>query len=716
MKAKSVFLISSIAIAGVWIPTATLAQGELEEITVTAMRREESLQDVPISVTALSAQALTDAGISEAMDLAIQTPGLTLQQNAGGLVTFIRGVGSLDASAGQEASVVMYEDGIYKAAPYGNTIAFNNVERVEVLKGPQGTLFGRNATGGLVQIITRDPSQEAALEGSLSYGDYDTLEGKVYGTTGLGDQLAVDLAVYYHDQGEGYGTNVDTGREVVKTEETLVRSKLLYTPGDNTRITLGFSNVDSEHSTGAGKQFLPGVTGLDGVTTYTGDFYDLTGLIDPFVEVDGRTWSLHLEHDFGGFTFKSITADQRFHVDQFFDNDQTLVPIVDVEIREQSYDTFTQEFQLLSNSDSGIRWIVGAFYLNDEAGFAGPPGLGLFGLAFGGGGVGIQNQIETESIAGFGEVTFPIAQATDLTIGARYTEDKRKLKGKTDVLDGIDTQNVLVSLPFDPVEETFSEPTYRAVLSHRFSEAVMAYGSYSRGYKAGNFNTVDPSNAPFEPEIVDAFEIGFKSDLFERRFRLNGAVFFYEYDDIQLTVFEGPTTRIVNAASAETTGAELEAAAVLTDYFDLNVGLSWLDTEITDFPNATYFIPAPVGGTQVDNQDASGNELPRAPEFTVSLTPTLSIPMGNGTLRASATYYYSDGFFWDHQNFRAEDSYDLLNASIGWSQDDRGFGVRLFGNNLLDTEYSVFTVAQGVGDSFAAAPPRTFGVEVNFSF
>jgi iron complex outermembrane recepter protein len=677
MKASSKLIVVSSVLAGLTPGSVVAATATIEEVVVTATRREQSLQEVPISVTALTEQTLKDAGINNAVDLSTQTPGLTLQKNAGGLVSFIRGVGALDATAGQESSVTMYVDGVYKPAPYGNLFGFNNVERVEILKGPQGTLFGRNATGGLIHLITKQPSQEAELSGSLSYANYDTVEAKLYGTTGLSDQLAVNFALYHHDQGEGYGTNVDTGNDVYTTKETMMRAKLMFTPSEDTSIIFAADYTDSEASQGAGKQFLPGVVGLDGATTYTGDYYNLTGSIDPLVDADGHTLALTIEHDFGPVTLKSITSDQRLSVDMDFDNDQTAIPIVDVNIAEQSYDTFTQEIQLLSNMDSAVQWIVGGFYLKDESGFDSPIGLGLFGAAFGGGGVAIQNLIETESMSVFGEATVAFSEQTELTVGVRYTEDERDIDGKTDILDGILTKNVLLTLPSGSANEKFDELTYRAMLSHRLSDELMIYGSYSRGFKSGNFNTVDPLNEPFDPEILDAYEIGMKSDLMDRRLRINAAVFYYEYEDIQLTVFEGPTTRIVNAASAEVTGADIELTAVLTDYFDVTFGISILDTEIKKFPDATYFLPAPVGSIQVDNQDASGNKLPRAPDFTISVMPTLTLPLADGEFRAALSYYHSDGFFWDHQNFRDQESYDLLSGSIGWTAPSGRWGVRL---------------------------------------
>ena len=711
-------------ILSVVIPMKAHAQGAgaIEEILVTATKRSQSMQDVAISMSAFSGEQLEELGIDEPLALNFQIPGLMMNQQNGGLTPVIRGIGTLDVSAGQESSVSVYIDGMLSVAPYGNTFSFNNIERIEVLKGPQGTLFGRNSAGGLIHVITKTPQQETEVYGSVSFGDYDTLRAKLYATTGLSDTLAADIAITYLNQDKGYGENVDTGTEFDTQEDLLIRSKWLWTPTEKTTVTAAFMYSDTEYTCCIAKQFLPDAVGLDGVTGYTGDFYNITGLIDPDATSDGYNIALTIEHEFANFTIKSITSYQELDAFQSFDNDQTLVPIVDVWIDEQLYETWTQEIQLISNTDSRLQWIVGAFYMDDEAGFGGPYGLGLEGAGVGGVGLSIDGIISTESIAVFGEITYAISESTELTVGARYTDDQRDHLAGIQVhipifdADGnfVGGPEVAVALPPTANDESWNEPTYRVILSHRFNDQVMVFGSYSRGFKAGNFNAVGPFDLPTEPEIVDTFEIGFKSDLFDRRLRLNGAIYYNEYDDIQLGVTVGPSIVTVNATSAESQGFEFDATAVLSDNLELLFGFSYIDSEILDFPNAICFFPNPAGGSDEVICDASGNTLPRAPEFTFNIAPTLTVPMGGGHFRATIGLYYNDGFFWTFDNVREESSYTLLNASIGWTAADERWGIRLFGANLLDEEYSRFTAIQGVGDSFVAANPMTYSLELNF--
>jgi len=710
-------LLQAAAALAVLAPVAGYADNEIEEITVTATRRSESAQNVPISLSALTAADLSSAGITSTTGLGEQTPGLVMTQQAGALTPFIRGVGSLDGSAGAENSVSTYIDGVYLSAPYGNIFALNNIDRVEVLKGPQGTLFGRNATGGIVQVVTKNPSADTDAYGAVSYGNFETSTETFYGTIGVAPHLAADIAVVNINQAKGYGHNFPTGADVNQTKQTLVRSEWLFTPTGDTSVLAWFSYMDYRTSVGDSKQFLPGVRGLDGVTTYTGNWQNSTGGVNPEIDGIGKIAALQIDHDFGPVSLKSITSYQHLDVLQNFDNDLTPVPIIDVNINNQEYRTITQELQLLSNKDSKIKWIVGGYFMHDLAGFGGPIGLGLFGSAFGGGGVGLHNLITTKSFAGFGEVTLPIVEATNLTLGARYTKDERVLNGSTLILNDIASQTVVAKFPVTPAPHAdFSKPTFRGILDHRFNEEIMVYGGFSRGFKSGNFNNVSPTDPPYHPEVLDSIEIGAKTDFFDRHLRLNASAFHYKYKDIQVGVSNGPTIITTNAASATVKGVDLDGRAVFNEYFDVGFGAEYLHAVINTFRNAPFLYPNPngIGDFQVVG-DASGNTLPRSPKYTLNVAPNYTVPVPGGKLKAGAALYYNDGFFWDFTNTRKQTAYAVVNASIGWQAASDLWGFRFFGSNLTNRQYAVFLVAQQPGDDFNAAPPRTFGIEFNFS-
>ena len=695
------------------------ASGQIEDILVTATRREERLQDVPISITALSSETLVASGITTTADLGFRTPGLVITSQNGALTPFLRGVGSGEASAGQEAAVATYVDGVYIAAPYGITLGLNNVERVEVLKGPQGTLFGRNASGGLIHIITRDPKQDASIEARVSYGNYDTVDANLYATTGIAENLATDISVYYHNQTDGYGRNVTTGNETNKSREFAVRNKWMFTPGERTTIKVAAEYSNYDYSLGSARQLLPGAFALDGLTTYTGNYYDVTGNIDANLSGITYGFSGHITQEFDPFSVVSITSYRNTKQHFPFDNDLSAASIFDVDIDNEKFRTFTQELQLVSGPDSPFKWIVGAYYLHDKSGYEGPLGVGIFGAAVGGG-LGVHGTTVTRSYAGFAEATVGLGSATNLTVGGRYTIDKRKVSGFLDVLNPA-TRLPVFNIPTPTQKRTYKEPTYRVLLDHHFTPDIMAYGSYSRGFKSGNFQTTNTADPAIEPEINDAFEVGFKSDLAGRTLRLNGALFYYKYKNIQLPVVDRVTIRTINAADSVIKGAELESQLNLGDYFSIAAGIAYLDTEIKSFPNPPCFLPNPrgVGGDRLDPTcNVVGNRLPKSPKFTLNLAPTVTIPVSSGVVTATASYQHTSRFFWDTSNARrlSSDPQDILNARLGWTSEDEHLGIAVFARNLLDEEYPLFIFAQLAGEAFAAAPPRTYGLEVSMKF
>lgn len=729
------------------LPSETLSSGEVQqsqnregEIVVMARRRSERLQDVPLAVTAFSAASLQQSGVTNTIEIANQTPGLVLTTQSAGLTAFIRGVGSTDVSAGQEASVATYIDGVYVASPYGAIFSLNNVERVEVLKGPQGTLFGRNATGGILQVITRTPQHDPSLEGSLAYENYDTIQGKLYGTTGLSDTLAADVALFYRNQRDPYGRNVDTGADNIRTREFAIRSKMVFEPVDALSFTLSGGYYRNQVvGTGSSRQLYPGLVALDGVTTYTGGYYNTTGNVTGILHVRGYDVALTGQADLGAVNLKSITSYRRLKVRHQFDNDFTTAAIVDAYIDAQVYRTFTQEVQLSSPEGSPLSWIAGTFFMHDQSGFGGDHGLGLFGSGIGlpaPMGVGLRNMIRTNSYSAFGEVTVPLGASTKFTAGARYTADHRRISGVTYILSDAVTFEKVGATIIPSNSATFNKLTYRAILDHHFTRDIMAYGSFSRGFKSGNFNTGSPLDPAFRPEVLDALEVGVKSDLFDRLLRLNAALYRYNYKDLQLPIQTGPSISTVNAASARITGVEIEGTLNASRQFKIDFGANYLHTRFRSFPNAPCLVPSSAGAdtqcgvvpisactfatsTPIENQfvcDLTGNQLPRAPKWTFNIQPVYSLTTKIGKFTLSAAYNHNSGYFWDSQNTLRQKAYDLLNSSLSWQSSSEALTARLYAKNITKTEYATFAYSSLTGDGYAPAPPRTYGVELGFKF
>lgn len=744
-KLYKYMLLAQVA-SGFYVVEAHAASGALEEIVVTAQRREASLQEVPIAVSAFGEQALEDAGVQTVHSLGSITPGLHVGTFNVAITPIIRGVGTPSGTTGVEQAVATYVDGVFITNPFASIFDYNNIERIEVLKGPQGTLFGRNTTGGLIQVVTKDPSHDSELRSAISYGSYETVGAKFYGTTGVSDSVAADLAVIYKNQGEGYGDNLTTGGEVNKSESFGVRTKWLFELSDNTTIRLTGDYNQVKTSTGVYNANLPGSLNIDGQAIFGGcvaaiggnpraptpeefgicqpvavagatkapeDWQDSFAPNEGIAEVEGIGFSARIDHKYGDVDIVSITSYRESSLKQDFDQAVSPFNLVDIHMDDASYTTISQEIQLLSTGEN-INWIVGAFFMADETGYMGPSGLGLSGPFIPvPGGINIFSDIDTNSYAVFGEVTYSLTDTTRLTGGLRWTLDEREHSGKQ-----ISTASGAALIASEQ-DDDWNEPTYRFILDHDLTEDIMVYSSYSRGFKSGGYNSSTTTSPAFDPETIDAYEIGLKSSLLDNRVRLNAAAFYYEYDDLQASKAVNGALVTINAAQAETKGFEVELMASATDRLDINAGVSYLDAEYTKFPDAPVYLPNTLlGGNVETSADVSGNALVKSPEWTFNLGGTYLLPieLHGGEMKFAANYYYNDGFYWEPSNRIKEDSYSLLHLGLSWRSADDIWGVRLYADNVLDEEYSMFTVEQAVGDLYEPAPPLTFGFEISSNF
>jgi iron complex outermembrane receptor protein len=705
MRTRSVLSLVAIPSA---LAVSGAASAQIEEIVVTAQRRAENVQDVPISVSAVTADTLDTLGAVDVLDLASTAPGLYVGRQLASPLIYLRGVGTTSTQGGQESPTALYVDGIYYAELPGLNFSFNNIDRIEVLKGPQGTLFGRNATGGLVQIITKDPKHDPSMEIGVSAANYQTFGGKLYATTGLGDNLAADIAFVGSDQGDGWGRNLTLGVDTGLTDDYGVRSTWLWTPSDATTVRASFDWTKTETTVGLSRQAAEGAITIIG-TPPPSDPFDDDSNLENNEDIEAYGAGLRITHSFSSMDFVSLTGYRDTDTDILFDQDNSAAPLVNAPIFYRT-DQFTQEFQLLSNDSDRFNWIFGVYYADLDFDYE----LVLNGAAFAGvGGTDDRHSRQTvKSYAGYAQGTLAVGEASNITAGVRFTSDKREFRG-TDTLTGI---GVVIPSTADP-EVTQEEPTWRLSFDHRFSDQFMMFASYNRGFKSGLYNMVNLAQNAVDSEIVDAYEVGFKSDLADDRVRLNGSVFYYDYQDMQIQVINAGITVLDNAASAEVKGAELELQAAPTDNLKIYAGLAYLDTEFTDFPNAQLSTPnLPAPGNTVTTGDASGNELVRAPDFSGSLAIDYDIPTDIGTWGINGSYIYTGSFFWEPDNRREQDAYGIVNAELSWQSPSETFRVYVFGRNLADEEYSQFVSDGGLGDSQATAAPRTYGVGIDMKF
>ncbi len=697
----------------------------IEEIIVTAQKREENLQDVPIAISALTVNQITASGVSDTMQLSAAVPGLVINQTAGTPAIFLRGVGTQNTAPGEEGGNAVYVDGVYLANTRAMIFDFNNIERIEVLKGPQGTLFGRNATGGLIHVITRNPSHEPVFKTSVGYGNYDKITATAYGSIGLSDTVAIDMALNYMDQRDGFGTNLLYGNDIYRGDEWGVRTKLLWTPNDEAKITLAADHMESVLGFNTPRQPIPGAVGTTG-TTYSGNRYDVASTeYFPRAPYRGSGVSARIDYDLGWADFMSLTAYRESQAGQFYDLDGEAAPLINV-LYDNPYDQLTQEFQLQAGPDARFHWIVGVFYM-DSSTETKPVSTNGLAFAAQGGDLSRYVNYDTDSIAVFAQITYPVTDSTNVTAGVRYTEDERHFKGYmlAPAIPG----------PFNQVDDSSDDNkvTYKLAIDHSLTDDFMIFGSISRGFKSGVYNTTAFPSPAVEPEVIDAYEVGIKSELLDNRLRLNLSGYFYDYQDIQLNqVLPGAINYLFNAAEAEYYGIDLELTAVPTDNLTIRAALNWMHGEYTDFPGAPATLPNAITVAPADwncpaaNPSGGGNRscvIPnakgydtiRTPEISGSIAIEYAYPTTFGTVMASASYYYNDGYAIEVDNRTRQDSYEQVAAQLGWRSANERFGVSLWGRNLTDEAIYV-NISTSAADNGTYQPPRTYGITFDYNY
>ncbi|WP_144097603.1 TonB-dependent receptor [Croceicoccus sediminis] len=693
------------------------------EIVVTAQKREQNLQDVPVSITAVTSDALVSGGITTTADLSAAVPGLNVTRQLSSIAPIIRGVGNYNSAPGAEGAVAVYVDGVYQPDAHGAVLALANIDRIEVLRGPQGTLFGRNATGGLIHVITRTPSFTPTGDFSVSYGNKETVELKGYLSGPLSDTIAIDFAGLLREQGKGFGTNLVTGEDATYRNERVVRTKILVEPSSDLSLTLSADYAKTDTDLGSNLRIPEGSTTSFG-TPPPENFWSINQAQSHPSSNEQWGGYARAELDLGGVDLMGLVSYRENRT--FASNDQISdpIPFINIDLPLES-DTFTAELQLTSAQGGFLEWIGGLYYMDNRA--------GVYPFAIGGPGVPVlpapggpyssidrTNEQNTKSYSVFGEAVLNFTDSTNLTVGARLTRDERTFTG-SQVLTTVG--GTVITPPVVELSAKYTEPTYRAVLNQRLNDDIMVYGSYSRGFKSGIFGVFTVAGDPVDPETLDSFEVGFKSE-FGYSFRLNGAAFYYNYSDLQLTSQTDGKAILRNAAKARSKGFELEANWYPTDILSFDASFSYVDAKFRDFPGAELTAPNPnftgtpppfVNTSTFGN--AAGNRLPRAPEFTFSVGGRADVPTSFGKVGGAANVYYNDGFYNEFANRFRQDSYTLVNASayVAIGEDEK-YRITVFGRNIFNTEYYSYGVANVFGDFIAPAFGAEYGVRVGVSF
>lgn len=717
------------------------ASAPVDEIIVTAQRRAQSLQRVPVTVQAFTGEMIQARGLEQIGDIATVTPGLNIaQSSSGALQPYLRGVGTGANAVGSEGSIAVYIDGVYFSRPNAGAFSLNNIERVEVLKGPQGTLFGRNSSGGVIQLITQDPVYDPVLRGTIGYGNYDTFTGAIYASAGLSDKIALDVAASGRSQREGFGRNITTGRKTSYTDNYNFKSKLLFEPSETTKIVLSglysWSEVQGlgNHYPGTTQGYPtrdPLTTGTTRVPDY--GFYDQRGNIDAINGIKMYALSGRIEQELGFANFVSITAYQNTKEYYQGEGDYTEVdfsaPTLKAHINQ-----FTQEFQLSSLRGSTVEWIAGLFYYNnlsvyDRGDFTGYGDGGVFDFD-------TYGRQRSKSYAAYGQATYPITSELGVTVGLRYTKEKTDASGRADfrlaasdplcqLVGGLANGSLCALFPQnDQAGKKVSKLTWKGGLNYQVTPDMLLYGSVSRSFKSGQYDILfpTPNQSGTDPEVLTAYEIGAKTDLFDRRLRLNLAAFRYDIENPQVQLIQSGAIILSNADSERIWGAEFDGLLRVATGLNLRFSGTWLDAKYLKYDDAPFAPPlfGPVFGAGPSQLiDASGNRPQLTSKFSYGIGADYTVDTSMGEFQATVDYSHHSSFFWDQANGPElkQRAYGLLDARLRFSPSPR-YSVSVWGKNLTDEKYAAFATSLSgpTGFPYIAGAPRTYGVSLNFEF
>jgi iron complex outermembrane receptor protein len=726
--------------------TPISSSAQIEEIVVTAQRRTERAQDVPISVDTVDAAMLTDAHVTNALELSQVVPAVNIQYATGTYTPFIRGIGNPIAVAGNEASVSTYVDGFYIARVFADFLPLEDVEQIEVLKGPQGTLFGRNSTGGLINLVTRTPERDPTIEGSVGYGNYNTTTGKVYASAPLGSSSAFSFSAIGEAQDDPWGHNVTTGQDVGRGDKWRLRAKLVSSLTDTTNITFsaGYAHVQNI--------FTP--AGGPAIGTTTGNppgfpptkyqpigFFDLRGNENPETRAKSFDTSLRIDQKLGELSLVSLTGYRNSRIFVFNDYDYTPINYFNATLPDKEKQV-SQEIQLLSGPGSRLNWIAGLYYLHLESAY---DAAVFSGLEFGGINAVLYGAQNTDSYSAYVQGTYEIVPKLKLTLGGRYTSDDVSGSGRTDIAapgsSPLSAGAVIFPGTTTDVDRTFDKFTYRAALDFSVHEDILLYASVSSGFKSGVITTLPINTTPALPEVVKAYELGIKSELLDRKLRLNAAVFQIDVTDPQVQRIVAATNEVVNAQGARSRGIEAELEAAVVPGLQVRASSTFLDAKYTSFQDAPFTtgtnqlvngvvpgcsVPAagnidPANGGNVGYcpGNASGNKMSRTPTVTASLGLNWTVPVGaKFKLRLAPSLSYNSGFYWDPDNRTRQPSYSLLNFTATLATADNRWAVRAWASNLTNKHYYAYVAEQGdqTGNSSVPAAPRLMGAAIDFKF
>lgn len=726
-----------VVVPSVYAQTNEDAGRQLEEVVVTAQKRVENVQDVPLAVSVVSEAQMESAGVREFADMAKVAPSLNIRaadQPVNASVA-LRGIGTFAFGIGVEPSVAVQLDDVPVAFQARAFTDLTDVERVEVLRGPQSTLYGKSASAGLINITTRAPTDEFTSLINLQATTDDEYRGALSVSGPIGSRLSYRVTGSHSDF-KGDVDNIATGNTVNGRDDTTLRGKLLWEATDALTVTLGLNYSEGEATAVSPLSLLSpaarlrGNPALSSNVTMPGivasdDNLRISHDVDPLARSDGFGQSLKVSYDFANdFTLTSITSNDEFQLDDRLDVDRTsYAQLNNFQGGRFGADVVTQEFRLLSPADSDIRYTLGAFYGDNDLTrrFSRGP---LFSLA---------NWYATAGStvkAVFGQADWTFLPGTTATLGARYQDEK-------------------IDYTFNDIQNSASfagssddeASTYRIGLRHEFTDDFMLFISHATGHKGQTYDLTTGFNAaraaagPVDPETSKSYEIGFKSRLLDRSMVLNVTAFNVDYEDFQQQGIEfiggAQNYRLTNVGTVQTRGIEVETDWRATESLRLNGAVAYVDAFIDKYPTANCYPgqTAAQGCTgSPQRQDLAGKTLPSAPEWKLNVGWDYDFGMGEmpfeGTFSGSYVWQSEQNFSLNQDPQTIQESYGILNLSAGIHHLEDHYRVTLFVNNVFDKGYAVGGGNQfgNFGNQLATEilPARDFkrygGVRVTLSY
>jgi len=705
------------------LPAAAQDEQAIEEVIVTATRKETTLTDTPAAISALAAEELGLGAVEDVGDLQYRIPNLSVANQFGVNRAFIRGIGLTSIELGADGAVAFHVDGAIIARPAAQLASYFDLERVEVLRGPQGTLYGRGATAGAINVVTRKPTEVFSGNGSITAGNYGLVaaEGGISGPM-VEDKLFFRLAAKTVDR-DGYGENLFTGTEINTRDHQAFRGTLEWRPADELEITVSGDYYEEDDTNYAYQffgpttidplfgQLLGGQTIFDAVANP--DPWDIYSDVDPKNDREGKGAVANIRWERGKWSLRSITSYRDFYRQNVADLDSTSFDAFGRITYTEDSETLSQEL-LVTYAEDNWDLLFGAMYFEED----------LFGSTFvplnnielivpgalPGGTFDQKGTVDIEALGLFVQGTYNFTDRLSATLGVRYSEEDRDHVGSfTFSALGI------LGVPTDK-SDSWDAVTPKLVVDYQLTPTTMIYGNIERGFKSGVIN-IGAINPAVDPEFVWNYEVGVKTQLMDNRVQLAASAFYYDYTDLQVGRVDETSTPITeNAAEARNTGLEIEGNAVLTDALSVDFYATYLNAEFDEFDT---FEPNRPGEGE---KDLSGNTLPNAPELTWFIGANYTVPLAGGDLRFRGEISWVDDiYFTEFNNEDAfQESYAMTNASVRYTPASGAWNIEVWGKNLGDEDIKANNIVAAPLFAFpqvgALYPPRTYGATISVNF